>query len=81
VRPIEWQRHGRRLEIESDGVWRFRLAGTGMPLALAGWSWQNCDGQDVKVPFRITGRAYPAWRGRQWAWFIENFTLDVLEPL
>jgi hypothetical protein len=78
---IAWRRRGAHLEVESDAVWRFRLASWKFPVALAGWTWQNRDGEEVKVPCHLSGTARLAWRGRQWALFVDNFTLDVLAPI
>jgi hypothetical protein len=79
LRSIEWQRRDSHLNIESDGVWRFRLASWSFPVAFAGWTWQTRE-EEVKVPCRLNGKARFAWRGRQLALWVEDFTMEVQSP-
>jgi hypothetical protein len=63
---LHWQRTGERITfIAGKKQWRARTVGPRIPLRLRASSTQQLNGEWVRVPFEIKGRARLAFSGRQ----------------
>jgi hypothetical protein len=78
---LSWSRKGRRLVFQSEReIFRFRITKFSFPVQARAWTNQNLNGQEVRVPIAISGHARIAFRGKQWALFLEGFELQVFAP-
>jgi hypothetical protein len=78
---IEWHQHSNRVLVRFEGrVWRARVFGPLFPVRLSASTAQTLNGEDVRAPFHIAGRARLAWNGRRLALFVEEFQLLVSPP-
>ncbi|HEX8833952.1 MAG TPA: hypothetical protein VF719_07110 [Abditibacteriaceae bacterium] len=77
---LRWEQHGERVTFRAGKtVWRFRGFGPSFPIALSAWTVQTHNGEIVRVPVRVAGKARFAFRGRQLALWLREMQLDVLE--
>jgi hypothetical protein len=60
--------------------WRARAVGPQIPLRLRASSTQQLNGEWVRVPFEIKGRARLAFSGRRLAVVLESFEMVVHPP-
>jgi hypothetical protein len=78
---LQWRQLGKHLEFQTvREIYRLRAWGPGFPLSAKGFCVQTLNGQEVRVPMQIQGRARLAWRGRQIALLIEEFVFNVEGP-
>lgn len=79
---LNWQRKGEQITfIASKRQWRARAVGPQIPLRLCASSTQQLNGEWVRVPFEIKGRARLAFNGRRMAVVLEAFDMVVHPPL
>jgi len=79
---LSWEKRGQNLEFRRETQrFRIRVAGPSFPLALAFFTVQNLNGTDVRVPGRIKARARIGFRGRQIAFFVEDFEMKFDGPI
>jgi hypothetical protein len=79
---IRWQRTGERITFRAGKKqWRARTVGPRIPLRLRASSTQQLNGEWVRVPFEMKGRARLAFSGRQLAVLLEAFEMVVHPPL
>lgn len=77
---LSWKRSGRHIVFQSDyETFRFRIAKLSFPIRAKAWTNQTLNGRKVRVPCAISGRARIAFRGKQWALFLEEFGLQVFQ--
>jgi len=78
---LSWRKRGARAEFQHENqVFHFRVSRIGFPVSLRAFVVQNLNGECVRVPFKIRGRARLAFSGRQCALWVEDFGFDVLAP-
>jgi hypothetical protein len=78
---LSWKRKGRYIVFRRQRErFRFRTTKISFPMRAEVWTNQTLRGQNVRVPCVISGRARIAFRGKQWAWFLEEFELQVFAP-
>jgi hypothetical protein len=77
---LKWTQRGAHVEFcaEND-IYRLRACGPRFPLSLRGFCTQTLNGQEVRVPLFLQGKARMAWRGKQIALLIEDFIFEVKE--
>lgn len=78
---LDWRQNEERVEFQKAyETYRLRAWGPRFPLRAKGFCVQTLNGEDVRVPMFMEGKAQLAWRGRQMAFLIENFVFDVDWP-
>lgn len=78
---LSWKRNGKHVVFQSEReTFRFRIAEFSFPIRAKSWTNQILNGQKLRVPVAISGRAKLAFRGKQWALFLEEFELQVFAP-
>ena len=78
---LSWRQNGARIEFEKQGeIFRFRALKFSFPVRAKAWTNQSLNGQNVRVPVSIQGRARLAFRGKQCALFLESFEMQVFPP-
>jgi hypothetical protein len=78
---LHWKREERHLVFQSEReTFRFRVTNFSCPMRAKAWTNQKLNGQEVRVPCAMTGHARIAFRGKQWALFLEEFELQVFAP-
>lgn len=78
---LAWRKRGARIEFRHENrVFRFRVSCVKFPIALRAFVVQNLDGENVRVPIEVSGRARLAFGGRQFALLVEDFRFEVLPP-
>lgn len=76
-----WQQHGAHIEFRRDAeIYRLRACGPQFLFRVQFFCVQTLNDQEVRVPFRIEGKARMAWRGRQIALLLHDFVFDVEAP-
>ena len=77
-----WNRKGARIEFQKESEkFRFRALRFSFPVKAKTWTNQILDGENVRVPVSIQGRARIAFRGKQIALFLESFEMQVFAPI
>jgi hypothetical protein len=81
LEKLNWKCERRHLIFQSEReTFRFRITRFSLPITATAWTNQTLNGRKVRVPVAISGRARIAFRGRQWALFLEEFELQVFPP-
>ncbi len=79
---LSWRRNARRVVFDKNGArFRFRILKFSFRIHARAWTMQQLNGETVRVPCEIAGRAQLAFRGKQWAVFLSNFELRVFPPI
>ncbi len=75
---LSWKRSGNHIIFQSEReTFRFRIAKISFSIQAKAWTIQTLNARKVRVPCAISGRARFAFRGKQWALFLEEFELQV----
>ena len=78
---LSWRQNEWRIVFQKGReVFRFRVFGFSFPLRAKAWTNQVLNGQNVRVPCAIEGRARIAFRGQQLALVLEDFQMQVFPP-
>ena len=78
---LHWQQNATRIVFQKGRkTFRFRAFKFSRPVRAKAWTNQVLNGQNVRVPFAIEGRARIAFRGKQVALLLENFEMQVFPP-
>ena len=81
LEDIQWTREGNRVLVRFRGRdIRVRLSRFSFPLSVKSWTVQKLDGNWVRAPLEISGRAHFVWVGKRLGIFIEDFTMTVFAP-
>ena len=76
-----WQQREDHIEFRRETeIYRLRACGPRFPFRVKFFCVQTLNRQEVRVPFRMEGKARLAWRGRQIALIVEDFVFDVEAP-
>ena len=79
---LAWRQNGARIEFQKEReIFRFRALKFSFPVRAKAWTNQFLNGQNVRVPVSIQGRARLAFRGKQCALFLESFEMQVFPPI
>ena len=78
LQKLSWNRKKRHIVFQGEReTFRFRIARFSFPISAKAWTNQTLNGREVRVPCRVSGHARIAFRGKQWALFMEEFELQV----
>ena len=78
---LSWQRDGKHLVFRREKqTFRLRICGPSFPIAAPFWTVQTLNGENVRVPAHIKARVKLAFRGRQIAIFVEEFSMTFEPP-
>ena len=78
---LSWQRDGNRLVFRRENqTFRLRICGPSFPVAAPFWTIQTLNGANVRVPAHLEATARLAFRGRQIALFLEEFSMTFNPP-
>jgi hypothetical protein len=81
VRALKYLRHGLSVRFEDSGRARlFRLSRFSLPIAAVAWTVQVLEGQSVRVPMSIRGRARLCWSRKRVGVCVERFEFVVQPP-
>ena len=79
---LSWRQSAQRIVFQKEGeTFRFRSMKFSFPIRAKAWTNQVLNGQNVRVPCAIQGRARLAFRGKQISVLLGNFTLEVFPPI
>jgi hypothetical protein len=78
---LEWKSGGSHITFRKEREYfRFRAFGFALPFRVKARTMQVLNGEKVRVPIEVSGRAGLAFRGRQWALVLEEFEMQVFAP-
>jgi hypothetical protein len=81
VRALKYLRRGLGVRFEDSGRRKnFRLSRAWVPIVAPAWCVQVLEGQSVRVPMSIRGRARLCWSGRRVGVCVEGFEFAVQPP-
>ena len=79
---LNWQQNATRIVFQKEReTFRWRAFKFSFPVRAKIWTSQILNGQNVRVPGAIEGRARIAFRGKQIALLLENFQMQVFPPI
>ncbi len=81
LESIEWTRDENHLLVRvRSQTFRARLSRFSFPLAAKAWTVQQLDGNWIRAPLKISGRARFVWVGKRLGVFVEDFAMTVFAP-